>query len=295
MNDSYFFYEETVPKINDLTIFIGTNISDFGVSGYLPEYGGIEAFLPILDIVKRKKRFKRIDQVFNLNENYCAEINNVEKDARDEWNISCVMKYLNPDQSKYYIKQYLFRKKITELLKLNVKKDSHNKINQFIQTLFKNIDTTEWESIFETCYNNIYVYLEQRKETVSDIFMKLFDQDEYNHFQKVTNKKLNLILYKVSIHLEVCCLKYDAITHLRSFMTDTADTLTNYSNKFKDNNFLYKISFLKSPIYRIDIQSKSNKNISNVRDEFIDAIKNLATNHKITIRKLESDNIVIQD
>lgn len=291
MSNSYFFHENEKPYSGQMSIFIGTAFTEFGVDGILPEFGDLYAFLPIQDIVKRKK-FKRIDQIFNLNEPCCVEINNSDEFGETE-QMNCIKKYVSSEDNSFYLLQYSFKKKLAELL-ISIVEDNVFS-NKFIQTFFSKNDNEDWEEVFQNSFNNIYVYLFEMRDLVFGFFKKHEKENDFNKLYEIVNKRISLLNFKHNVEFEICSLKYDGINNIKTFLSNVDEYLKEKGLKEAESNLSYRILYLKTPLFRIEFQSRNRKLLLDLVDEIKDHMENVVKDYKTNIRTFEFGKLVLQE
>ena len=289
MSNSYFFHENEKPYSGQMSIFIGTAFTEFGVDGILPEFGNLYAFLPIQDIVKRKK-FKRIDQIFHLNEACSVEINNADEYGETD-QMNCIKKYISEEDNSFYLLQFSFKKKLAELL-ISIVGDNDFS-NKFIQSFFSKNDHEEWKEVFQNSFNNIYIYLYEMKEVVLGFFKKHEKEEEFNKLYEVVNKRICSLNFKHDVEFEICSLKYDGINNIKTFLTSIDNYLKEKVQDDAESNLTYRILYLKTPLFRIEFQSKNRKLLLDLVDEIKEHMENVVKDYKTNIRTFEFGNLVL--
>jgi translation initiation factor 2 alpha subunit (eIF-2alpha) len=292
MNNNFFFFNYEKPNTSDMTIFIGKSFTDYGVDGILPEFGNAEAFLPIQDIIKRKK-FKRVEQIFTLHDPCSVEINAADELGETE-HINCIKKYISEEENKKYLSQYLFKKKIADLIVSISEDDSFT--SKIVRNLFEELeDDEDWEELFKRCFSNIYIYLFEKREMLYTLFEEVDKEEMYHRILDIVDKRMKIMAYKTSIEFEICSLKYDGVNNLKKFLEMVLSYIGDRENEHSSENLIGKILFLKTPVYRIDLQSKSRELLLELVSEIQDKMTEVATENKTNIRRYESGEVSLQE
>ena len=106
---------------------------------------------------------------------------------------------------------------------------------------------------------------------------------------------MKIMAYKTSIEFEICSLKYDGVNNLKKFLEMVLSYIGDRENEHSSENLIGKILFLKTPVYRIDLQSKNRELLLELVNEIQDKMTEVAEENKTNIRRYESGEVSLQE
>lgn len=251
-----YYYPRMFPKIDELVTAQIKNIDDLGITCSLLEYGNIDAFVSLSEI--SRKRVRSVNKIVRVGQKHIFET-------------------IRVDETKGYVD--LSKSKITEIQRINGNEKYVNsrKIHEIVKMMsYKShisVETLYEDYIWnfyddEDCKTPYDAFVEYIK-TDENIWLKAeinIENETKNNFESVIRNRLGKI--------NICCKKY--LFNVENWADSGIDGIKqalNEGKKYNTKTDTVEIVLIRSPTYRLILQSIDEKCLEILKQNVITAIK----------------------
>jgi len=271
LNDKYdnFFYENDLPEKDELIMCKVISIDELGVTCSLLEYNGLEGFLPLSEI--SRKRIRSILRHVREGQKQVLQVLRVDTD-RKLTDLS--KKYITPAEREIGTEKY-------------------NK-GKTVHSISKYIAETQGRDLEEIKKMLIYP-LYQKHNHPYDAFklLSLKNIDIYEGIEvdpKLKNELITLIKKRMAVHP----VKVGADIHITCYADEGIDEIKKALNLGLEEGKIedVKIQLISSPGYSIWLVTIDDKHGKQVLNRVIDVIRNSITQSKGSLNVVKDPRIV---
>ncbi|MEM0374330.1 MAG: translation initiation factor IF-2 subunit alpha [Sulfolobaceae archaeon] len=260
------YKKQELPEVGEVVIATVKQIFDYGAYVTLDEYRNLQAFLPWSEI--SSKWVRNIRDLLRENMKVVAKVIRVDK---RKGNVDVSLKKVTEDEKRKKMLQWKRLQKIDKLIEIIAQK-----LNKKEEEVWANII---WK--LEDKYGDFYSPLERAAKEGSKILLDAGVNEEY----------IKILLEEVSKHIEEKKIKVSGLVSLRTTepkgvvkIRQVFDSALEEIHKLyegSDEIYNIKIYTVGAPRYRIDVTAGDPKFASQVLQDLINSIKQLAQKDNI--------------
>jgi translation initiation factor 2 alpha subunit (eIF-2alpha) len=255
----YHWYKTKYPKVDQIVICKAVKIEEIGIKFQILDYLGIEAFMPLNEL--SRKKIKSIRSIFKEGDIKPLLVLRVDE---ENGYIDLSNKYVDMAKDDIIrLDKYSSLVNIFHKWCLYLENKGNLKFNQNIPiNLWENVlESTLWTYQTSEIYDNI-MKIRTNENTILEIFPNLSDYDE-NDLLKLNKIIIESISFEININikLKIVCWAINPILYIQNVCSNLSDKIKSYE--------LDSIIKSSSPIYEFVI--KTNK--LEIVDEFFEKIE----------------------